>query len=162
MGGYQFVCGWSHPSLCGSVLPCSVCYQNCNLRAGDTWILLNPVHDQRYEEQPCFAVLCLGELCPAAVDWQLFWDLSVTIDTTLSGTEPTCPEEIGKDDLESNWWPGSCPLGLAGSPPAKGLSLMKGGTCHPLERTCHPLGLPAKSPLSLGHSSCCLLCWHTC
>lgn len=123
MGGYQFVCGWSHPSLCGSILPCSVCYQNCNLRAGDTWVLLNPVHDQRYEEQPCFAVLCLGELCPAAVDWQLFWDLSVTIDTTLSGTEPTCPEEIGKDDLESNWWPGSCPLGLAGSPPAKGLSL---------------------------------------
>lgn len=87
----------------------------------------NPVHDQWYLDQPCFAVLCLGELCPAAVDWQLFWDLGVTIDTTSGGTEPKSPEEIRKDDLESNWLPGSCLLGSAGSPPTKGLSLSKGG-----------------------------------
>lgn len=102
-----------------------------------------PVHDQWYPEQPCFAVLCLGELCPAAVDWQLFWDLGVTIDTTSSGTEPESPKEIRKDDLESNWSPGSCPLGSTGSSPTKGLYLSRGGPVTLWVCQQNPFSLPA-------------------
>lgn len=65
----------------------------------------------------------------------------MTIDTTSSGTEPKSPKEIRKDDLESNWSPGSCLLGSTDSPPTK-------GTLSDKEGTCHPLGLPAKSSLS--------------
>lgn len=83
--------------------------------------------------------------------------------TASSGTEPKSLKETRKDDLESNWPPGSYLLQSYKCHGGRALRRASGPSWHPSKglppaRLHHNLDLAAK--LSPWHSSCCIPCRH--
>lgn len=121
--------------------PRSVCWQNCDVRAANPWVLL----------QPCaWAVVSRAALlCSALPGWAV--PCSCWLTAVL---RPRCDNwhyiewhwtKIPKGDQER--WSGEqlvawvVSLGLGWQPSSQGTLSDEGGTCH-------PLGLPAESSLS--------------
>lgn len=129
-----------------------------------TWryLIFTPksLRDQRYLKAALLCCVLPGWAVPCSC-W-LTAALRPRCDSwpTLSGTEPKSPKETRKDDLESNWLPGSYLLQSYKCHGGRAVCCASRPSWHPSEGfpltgPWHPLGLPAKLPPPW-YSSCCL------